>query len=96
MGEVMTMLEVVRSLDFLDEESTIYASEPWTENSKVVVAPEPEAGGVPLGAQEGDMKYFIEVFVARQFLEGWRENLDVEPTLQEKCVRLIQYAITDA
>jgi hypothetical protein len=92
----MTLLEAIRALHSLDEESTIYASEPWTEKSKAVVAAEPESGGLPAEAQERGMKYFLEVFVARQFLEGWLGSLDAEPTFQEKCARLIQYAITDA
>ena|SRR3972149_5199414 len=96
MGETVTLLEAIRALDSFDEESTIYALEPWTENSKVVVAPEPDSGGLPVSDQEFGMKYFLEVFIARQFLEGWVGNLDAEPTLQEKCARLIQYAITDA
>lgn len=92
MGEVMTLLEVIRTLDSFDEESTIYASEPWTEKSKSVVVAELESDGL----QERGVKYFLEVFIARQFLEEWVGNFGVEPTIQEKCARLIQYAITDA
>jgi hypothetical protein len=29
----MTLLEALENLDFLDDESTIYAAEPWTETS---------------------------------------------------------------
>jgi len=92
----MTLLELVSALDSLDEESTIYASEPWAEDSKVFVAPEPDSGGLPAGAQELGLKYFLEVFIARQFLEDWAGNLGAEPTPPEKCARLIQYAINDA
>ncbi len=47
-------------------------------------------------AQGLRMQYFLEVFVARDILEGWAVNQEREPTLQEKCARLILYAITDA
>lgn len=92
----MMLIEAVRDLDSLDEERTIYAAEPWTENSKVVVAPEPESGGLPAEAEKHGLKYFLEVFIARDFLDGWKANLSKKPTLQEQCARLIQYAITDA
>lgn len=90
------LIDAVRDLDSLDKGSTIYAAEPWAEDSPAVVSPEPDPGGVPGDAQELGMKYFLEVFLARDFLVGWAANLKAEPTLQEKCARLIQYAITDA
>ena len=86
----------IRDLDSLNEASTIYASEPWAQDSQVVVAPEPDAGGLPAEAKGLGLKYFLEVLLARDCLEGWATNLKREPTLQEKCARLIQYAITDA
>jgi hypothetical protein len=92
----MRLLELVRTLDSLDIESTIYALEPWTENSKALVASEPDSGGLPADAKELGLKYFLELFIARQFLEDWVGSLGTEPTLQEKCARLIQYAINDA
>lgn len=96
MGETMKLIEVVRDLASLDEASTIYASEPWTPDSEVVVTPEPASGGLPEEAKRLGLKYFLEVFIARDFIEGWTANLDKEPTLQEKCARMIKYAITDA
>ena len=92
----MTLLEAVRDLGSLDEGSTIYVCEPWTQDSQVVVTPEPDSGNLPSDAQKPGMKYFLEVFLARDFLEGWVANLGREPTLHEKCARLIQYAVTDA
>lgn len=92
----MTLLEAIRTLDSLDQGSTIYASEPWTENSEVLIAPEPESEGLPSEAANRGMTYFLEVFIAGEFLEGWVGNLDEEPTLREKCARLIEYAISDA
>jgi hypothetical protein len=96
MGQMMTLFEAIRDMSSLDEESTIYAAEPWTADSKTIVAPEPEAGGLPPEAQGFGLKYFLEVFIAREFLEGWVSSLDTEPTLQEKVARLIKYAISDA
>jgi hypothetical protein len=96
MGTTVTLIELIRDLDSLDEGSTIYAAEPWAENSKAILGPEPEAGGLPTQAAKLGLKYFLEVFIAQDLLEGWTANLDAEPTLQEKCARIIKYAITDA
>jgi len=68
----------------------------WDIYSHPVVVPEPDSGGLPPDAKKLGLKYFLEVFLARDFLEGWIGSLTVKPTLQEKCKRLIQYAIRDA
>jgi hypothetical protein len=87
--------EIIRELDSFGAEETIYASEPWTGDSTAVVAREPESG-VPADAERLNLKYFLEIFIAREFLDGWIANLGGEPTLQEKSERLIHYAKTDA
>lgn len=92
----MTLLDAVKNLDNLDPENTIYAAEPWMETSISIVLREPEDGGLPKDAEEQGLKYFLEVFIARDFLEDWISGLDKEPNLVEKCARLIQYAIKDA
>ena len=96
MGAIMTLLKVIQELNTLDKESTIYATTPWTEDSIAMVLPEPEAGGIPQKADELGLKYFIEVFIAHEFLTDWEGTLDKVPTAHEKCARLIQYAINDA
>ena len=90
----MTLLEAVESLDLLDGQTTIYAAEPWTTTSQTIVAEEPKGGDLPVAVREAGLKYFLEVFIAREVLEDW--ITDSEPTLQDKCVRLIQYARNDA
>ncbi len=92
----MTLQQIVEELDSLDKANTIYVAEPWMENSKAMVLPEPEEGGLPLEAKKLGLKYFLEVFIAQDFVEGWVENLHIEPTSLQKCLRLIQYATTDA
>lgn len=93
---MMLLIDAVRDMDSLDDEWTIYAAEPWTASSNAIVAPEPEAGGLPPEAQTLGLKYFLEVFVAREFLEGWKSNMASAPPLELQCARLIQYATTDA
>lgn len=96
MGEIMSLLQTIQELDSLNQESTIYASQPWTADSKVIVAMEPESGGIPEDAAELGLEYFLEVSVAQEVLEGWIANLGRVPGTVEKTARLIQYATNDA
>lgn len=96
MGQVTTLVEIVNSCDGLSEVDTIYAREPWTEQSVAIVATEPSSGGLPEDAKNLGLRYFLEVSVANEFLVDWSQSLKREPTLKEKCQRLIQYAINDA
>jgi hypothetical protein len=96
MGRVMTLIDIVRELDSFDNEGIICAIKPWNENSQAVVIVEPDARRMPAEAEKQGMAYFLDVFIAREFLEDWTSNLGTKPTLQEKCARLIQYGINDA
>ena len=96
MGQAMKLIEIIRELGELEADATIYAAEPWTVDSPTVVDVEPKSGGVPASASEQDMTYFLEVFVARDFLEDWTTTQDKPPTLHEQCERLIRYAVDDA
>jgi hypothetical protein len=96
MGQLLTLAEAIKNLNDLDEGDTIYVMEPWTENSKAIVAPEPASGGLPAEAAGLGLNYFLEVSVAREFLEDWTDTLSAEPSLQAKVRRLTQYAINDA
>jgi hypothetical protein len=87
---------VIHRLSELDNEDTIYASEPWVEQSEAMVAREPDEGGLPLEASDAGMKYFLEVSIARHFVEDWLASLDEPPTPATVCQRVIDYAINDA
>ncbi len=92
----MRLLEVVCSLDSLDDALTVYASEPWTPQSEVLLLREPGDGDLPAEATLRDLVYFLEVFVAKEFVEGWEGTTQTRPSPDEKCRRLIQYARNDA
>jgi hypothetical protein len=91
MGEMMSLLQVVRELAALDRDSTIYAAKPWALNSKAVVRRESDKGQPFCG---GD--YFLEVFIAQDLLRDWEKGLSKQITDEQRCARLIQYAIADA
>lgn len=92
----MTLLQVVGNLDSFDEDSTIYAAEPWTNRSQAIVAAEADGGDLPDEARQLGLKYFLEVFIAREFLEGWISTLDTKATVDGMTARLIEYASKDA
>jgi hypothetical protein len=100
MGQIIKLLEVVERLAELDDEDTIYACEPWTEDSDAMVAPEdPESSapfGIPLEAADAGMNYFLEVLIAREVVEDWVASLGEKPNSTAICRRLITYAIDDA
>lgn len=99
MGQTVKLIRLIERLAELDDEHTIYACEPWTEDSDAMVAledPDRKPYRIPLEAAEAGMSYFLEVFIARDMVEGWLCNLDEKPTLAAICQRVIHYAIYDA
>jgi len=91
----MNLMEVIRNLDLFDEDDTIYAKRPWTENSLAIVEREPEEGE-PEALKKYGLSYFLEIFIAKEILEDWEKNVGHVPTLEEKCDRVIYYATYDA
>jgi hypothetical protein len=96
MGQIARLGDVIDRLSEFDCEDTIYASEPWTEESEAMVTRDPDAGGLPIEVSDAGLKYFLEVSVARDFVEDWLASLDDQPTPPAVCQRVIGYAINDA
>ena len=92
----MTLLEVVENINKFSEEHTIYVRRPWMEEAMAVVALETTSGKPPVEAADLDLSYFLEISVARAFLNDWAASQKSEPSIRDKCARLVQYAINDA
>ena len=92
----MTLIDVVRRLQEFDDELTIYAKRPWSPDSVAIVEREPEEGGLPAGAAQFGADYFLEVFIAREFLDGWVSDRPSATRPEDACAILIQYAEFDA
>ncbi|KOQ82269.1 hypothetical protein ABW48_26535 [Pluralibacter gergoviae] len=92
----MTLIDIINKLDSFDGDDTIYVKRPWKPESAAIVATEPDTGGIPPGAEKIDAEYFLEIFLAAEFLEGWLLNGAQKPSTEEQCFRLIQYAENDA
>jgi hypothetical protein len=91
----VTLVEVVEELRSFDVDGTIYAAEPWTRVSEAQVVPSSDSIQ-PLSRGETTLSYFLEVFIARDFLADWMAGLDRKPPATEACDRLIGYAVNDA
>lgn len=92
----MKLSDVIKQLEKLDDELTIYAREPWAPDSEASVELEPDDGSLPSQAKRQGLVYFLEVFVAQEFVEGWLGNMSEQPTDLDVCQRLIDYAVNDA
>ena len=91
-----TILDIVRDIDTLDPDLTIYARSPWTCESEAILAVEPEDGKTdPPEAVSKGVNYFIEVDIAKEFLDDWQNSVDRKIPLLERCERLVYYAEHD-
>jgi hypothetical protein len=52
--------------------------------------------GADDGRSPDGFDYFLEISLAREFLEDWKASLGAEPSIIQACARLIQYAENDA
>lgn len=96
MGQVKKLLDVVNGLAELDSAWTIFVAEPWTPEAPAVVVTDPDGSIGPRTVGGVQFSYFIEVFIALEFLQGWTSNVATDPTDHAKCDRLIYYAKYDA
>lgn len=90
------LIEIVKDLNTLNEELTIYAVDPWTPDSEAILGMEPDDAVAPPEAVAMGAQYFIDVYLAKEFLEGWATGKRKTSTVAERCARLIKYTINDA
>ncbi len=90
----MNLLEAVQKMPKADDDLTIYARQPWSPRAEAVLAIEGSEEEVEAKAR--GFEYFLEVFIAREFLDDWRPTQRKAPTDLECCERLIGYAVNDA
>ncbi|KDM91484.1 hypothetical protein [Photobacterium galatheae] len=78
----MTLEDVLRNIQKLDPEHTIYVQGNWGPDAQATVCSEPEDGQAP-----PEFTYFLEVFLVQELMED-APRLSVQS--------LIEYAIHDA
>ena len=93
----MTLRDILERVHELDDDLTIYAEGGANAemSSRAVVAMEPEGGSLPAEAE--GLEYLLEVALAAEVLDVWRQWRDGrEPSLQERHEAVTYYAANDA
>jgi hypothetical protein len=88
-----SILEMVARLDELDEEDVLFSKPEWGRDSECAIFRLDDEGRVPAKALEQGFKYMLGVSDAREVLEDFAGRREV--TVEEKCDRIIQYALYD-
>ena len=88
-----TLVEIVDSLEMLDEDHCIFARKPWSTNTLATVGPLTDDFRVPAEVAGEEFEYFLEVYVAIEVLEVFGTR---QPNLQERRNLIFYYAENDA
>ena len=88
------LIELIANVDQMDAEDVVFAKRDWQPESEARAFRLTEECRVPDEAKVLGYEYFLEVDVIRQVLEVFHDRVDV--SLEEKCQRVIHYAIYDA
>lgn len=88
------LIELIANVDQMDDEDVIFAKRDWQPGSEARVFKLTEDYRVPDEAKEFGFEYFLEIDVVRQVLEEFHGRADA--SLEEKCRRVIYYAVYDA
>jgi hypothetical protein len=88
-----TLRDVVKELDVLDEDATIYADGSSPAARAAVVGDEAERAA----ARNAGLRTFLEVALAREAIAVWSEwRGGAEPTLDDRLEAVAHYATNDA
>lgn len=94
----MQLIEILRHPDLGDDDdATIYVARPWPSDAEaILISPAPDQTH-PIERNDRSFEYFLEAFIARDFLEDLIASGAAEGVSeQQRCERLIRYAETDA
>lgn len=89
-----TLIELIGQIDAMDAEDVIVAKPEWHRGSDARIVRLTDDYRVPEETTQLGYRYFLEVDVIRQVLGEFHGRFDV--TLEEKCDRIIHYAVYDA
>lgn len=90
----MTLQDLLSGRHAWTGEDTIYVAQPWTCSAPALLVGDAPETTEPVVRSGVRYEYFLEGFIAREFLEDL--GVSVEKVSTEVCERLIRYAIDDA
>jgi hypothetical protein len=91
----MTLEYLVANIDEFDEELIIFQKDELSIDS-VVFLFEKDNDDVVRVKDGVKHLYFLELFIAKEFIEDWTNSLDFKANTKEIALRLLHYAIYDA
>jgi hypothetical protein len=93
----LRLIELLQSAsEWQDDDATIYVAQPWSgEADAVIIKPAPDTTE-PVKRGEISYSYFLEAFIARDFIKEYAAGDGASATESERCERLILYAENDA
>jgi hypothetical protein len=95
----MTLAELLRGLEHVDNDLTIYASAlpMWNPDSEAAALINPDDSAHPITVSGIQMEYLLEVFIAKEILEDWQDWRGGKVlSAEEMCEVVIYYATHDA
>ncbi len=97
-GGDVQLLELLGQVEqWNDEDTTIYVAPPWScESEAMLISPAPDTTE-PVERNGRRYEYFLETFLAREFLEGYAASAEgASASEEQRCKRLLRYAEQDA
>ena len=92
----MKLIELIEKIEKFDEELIIFQENRADYNSDIILS-NAEEGDQGVKVQNGKKYYYlIEVFLAKEFIEDWIQNLSYSPDPEEIAKILYYYAKNDA
>jgi len=89
----MLLRDILHNILCIDEDSVIFAKRPWTLDSEAEIGKFDPGSRIPTSFTDRGFAYFLEVYLAKEFLEDLGNTLSAE---EERLARLIYYAENDA
>ncbi|MGG9961724.1 hypothetical protein [Ferruginibacter sp. SUN106] len=92
----MTLEDFIESRNEVDENLIIFQVEELNINSEIALFEMPDEESFEIVRNDIRYVYLIEVFIAKEFISGWLNNIGYKPTQQEMTQTLFDYSINDA
>jgi hypothetical protein len=94
----VTLIELLEhEAEWTDDDTDIYVAQPWQCGSKAILVSPAPATTEPIEQHGQRYAYFLETFIAREFMHGYAASAEgADASAEKRCERLIRYAIDDA
>ncbi|MDR1714982.1 MAG: hypothetical protein LBS20_03985 [Prevotella sp.] len=92
----MKLSDLVDKMDNIDDDLIVFLEDINDYNSDIILEyGEENDRGIKLSDGK-DYYYLLEVFLAKEFINDWKNSLDYIPNKNEIAKRLYEYGINDA